>query len=156
MFCGGAVSSDRWRHGAIWTPFSDWLGRKWGQSGKSPGLEMPFSIKKFLRAEHCRTLPIAESSNSKTFQPTPSSLGTYLTRIQVATSHQPTYIPNLSPADFILFPMLKRSLKGHLSKIFLPCNSPKEVTVDDFQETLQRGNRVGMYIDTERHYFEEF
>nr|XP_054933844.1 uncharacterized protein LOC126543204 [Dermacentor andersoni] len=39
---------------------------------------------------------------------------TYLARIEVVTLRQPLYSPDASPTDLLLFPKLKRSLKGHL------------------------------------------
>ena len=43
---------------------------------------------------------------------------TYLTRIGVTTIPQPPYSPDLAPADFFLFPRLKRELKGrHLGTL---------------------------------------
>ncbi|GFX87349.1 hypothetical protein TNCV_3369191 [Trichonephila clavipes] len=35
-----------------------------------------------------------------------------LAKMAVAMLHQPAYSPNLAPVDFILFPRIKRTLKG--------------------------------------------
>lgn len=50
-----------------------------------------------------------------------------LTRISVSTVPQPSYSPNVAPADFFLFPRVKRELKGkHLE------------TLDNIQRTTTR------------------
>lgn len=86
----------------------------------------------------------------------------YLTRIGVATVPQPPYSPDLAPADFFLFPRLKRELKGkQLESVdnvqATSTASLNSIPVKEFQKSYDAWkSRWQKCIDAEGSYFEQF
>lgn len=86
----------------------------------------------------------------------------YLTKIGVTTFPQPPYSPDLAPADFFLFPRLKKNLKGkHLESVdnvqatttaYLK-SIPREEFLEAYDAWKSRWQKC---IDAEGSYFEKF
>lgn len=89
-------------------------------------------------------------------------VGDYLTRINVAVVPQPPYSPDVAPADFFLFPHVKRALKGqHLESIpniiATTTRTLKGIPEQAFQDAfLAWKSRLQRCIDAGGSYFEEF
>lgn len=86
----------------------------------------------------------------------------YLTRIGVATVPHPPYSPDLAPADFFLFPRLKRVLKGHhlgtVENVQATTTARlKDIPPEEFQKAYRAWtSRWQKCIDAEGMYFEEY
>jgi len=84
----------------------------------------------------------------------------FLAKNETTVVPQPPYSPDLSPADFFLFPKLKSTLKGRLFDTFdeIQKNStkelfaiPKEAFQKPFQSLQKRWERC---VASEGNYFE--
>ena len=85
-----------------------------------------------------------------------------LAKMDVATLSKSPYSPDLAPADFFLFPRIKRTLKGTRHGTLeavkaASTTSLKEIPVDDFQgafnDWVKRWQRC---IEAGGEYFEKF
>jgi transposase len=86
----------------------------------------------------------------------------FLAKQTVATLPQPPYSTDLTPPDFVLFPRLKPSLKGHhfgndKNVQTAVRNAIKEIPVQDFQASFDEcQNRWQRCIDAKGYYFEKY
>ena len=86
----------------------------------------------------------------------------YLTRIGVATIPQPPYSPDLAPANFFLFPRLKRELKRHhlgtLKNVQTTTTTLlNSIPAEEFQGAYAAWKlRWQKCIDAQGSYFEEY
>ena len=84
----------------------------------------------------------------------------FLAKHSIATLPQAPYSPDLSPADFFLFPWIKATLKGaHFESIeaiqTAVTKALKEVPVDAFQDAYRAWkNRWKKCVDAQGEYFE--
>ena len=85
----------------------------------------------------------------------------YLAKHQTSVVPHPPYSPDLAPADFILFPKLKTTLKGHR---FQTTEEIQEnavrylhtITESAFQKAFQQWKKCWQqYIASRRDYFEQ-
>lgn len=72
----------------------------------------------------------------------------FLTKTGTAVSPQPPYLPDLAPADFSLFPMLKSTLKGRSFDTIeeIKENSPRDLKAipkQAFQDCFEKWKKIG-------------
>jgi len=85
-----------------------------------------------------------------------------LTKHRIATLPQPPYSPDLSPADFFLFPRIKATLKvirfeNIITIQIAATKALNEVPIDAFQNAYRAWkNRWLKCVEDQREYIEEY
>jgi len=116
------------------------------------------------RVVRCRKEIVAtwQLHHDNTLSHTALRVREFLAKHSIATLPQPPYSPDLSPADFFLFPRIKATLKGaHFESIeaiqTAVTKALNEVPVDAFQDAYRAWkNRWKKCVDAQGEYFEEY